>query len=279
MEVLAKIAEYMQFPFVRHAFAVGVLISLCASLLGVTLVLRRFSLLGDGLSHVAFGVLAVATVLKLTVPMPFVLFFTTVAAVVLLAGGPNAKVRGDAATAVLSVGALAVGYLLMNVFHTSSSVAGDACTTLFGSQAILTLTTADVVMSAVLSVVVIAVYVFFHDRVFALTFDEDFARASGLSVGACNFAMAVVVAVVVVLAMNLVGALLVSALIVFPALTAMRLFGGYRAVVVASAALAVVGATAGMLTAIVADTPVGPTVVTVDLAMFLISCLLARIRG
>ena len=275
-DAMAHLAEYLSYPFVRYALVVGVLVALCSSLLGVTLVLRRFSLLGDGLSHVSFGALAVAAVLRLSAPLPFVLLFTAVAAVALLARNARAQVRGDAATAVVSVGALALGYLLMNVFGASSNVSGDVCTTLFGSASILTLTPFEVWLCAGLSAAVILLYVCFHDRVFAITFDEEFARASGLSAGACNFALAVVVAVVVVLAMNLVGALLVSALVVFPALTAMRLFGGYRAVVLASAAVAVVGAVVGILTAILCDTPVGPTIVAVNLALYACACAYRR---
>jgi len=274
MEALSQIGEYLSFPFVRYALIAAVLVALCSSLLGVTLVLRRFSLLGDGLSHAAFGALAVATVLHITAPLPFVLAFTAIAAVALLMRGARAQVRGDAATAVVSVGALALGYLLMNVFGTTSNVAGDVCSTLFGSTSIITLSPSDVWLCAGLSAAVIALYVCFHDRVFAITFDEDFARASGLSAGACNFVLAVVVAAVVVLAMNLVGALLVSALVVFPALTAMRLFGGYMAVVLASATVAVAGAVVGLLVAIAFDTPVGPTIVSVNLFVYTLVCAL-----
>ena len=275
---MSQLWEYLSFPFVRYALIAGVLVALCSSLLGVTLVLRRFSLLGDGLSHVAFGALAVATVLRLAMPLPFVLVFTMVAAVALLARGARARVRGDAATAVVSVGALALGYLLMNVFGATANVSGDVCSTLVGSTSIMTLTPSEVWLCTGISAAVIALYACFHDRVFAITFDEDFARASGLSAGTFNFALAVVVAAVVVLAMNLVGALLVSALVVFPALTAMRLFGGYRAVVLASAAVSVTGAMAGLLAAIAFDTPVGPTIVVVNLLVYSLACALERVR-
>lgn len=274
METLYQIGEYLSYPFVRYALIAAVLVALCSSLLGVTLVLRRFSLLGDGLSHAAFGALAVATVLHIATPLPFVLAFTAIAAVALLMRGARARVRGDAATAVVSVGALALGYMLMNVFGTTSNVSGDVCSTLFGSTSIMTLSPFEVWLCAGLSVAVIALYACFHDRVFAITFDEDFARASGLSAGACNFVLAVVVAAVVVLAMNLVGALLVSALVVFPALTAMRVFGGYRAVVLASAAVAVAGAVSGLLSAIAFDTPVGPTIVSANLFVYVVVCAL-----
>ena len=276
-DTLAQIGECLSFPFVRYALLVGVLVALCSALLGVTLVLRRFSLLGDGLSHTAFGALAVATVLRIATPLPFVLVATAAAAVALLAFG-RGRVRGDAATAAVSVGALSIGYLLMNVFGATSNVSGDACSALFGSTSIMTLSMFDVWMCVGLSTAVIAACAFFHDRIFAITFDEDFARASGLSAGTGNFILAVATALVVVLAMYLVGALLVSALIVFPAIAAMRLFGGYRAVVLASAATAVAGTAGGMLAAMAFDTPVGPTVAAANLLLYLIACAVGRLR-
>ena len=275
--MVANLLTYLQYPFVRYALIVGVLIALCSAPLGVTLVLRRFSLLGDGLSHVAFGALAIAAVLKLTMPLPLVLLLTILAAVLLLAGGSRQKVKGDAATAVISVGALSLGYLMMSVFKSSSNLSGDVCTTLFGSTSILTLQLNEVILCAVLSLLVLLLCVFFHDRIFAITFDEEFARASGLHARLYNFAIAVVVAIVVVLAMNLVGALLVSALIVLPALSAMRLFGGYRAVVVTSSIISVGGAFLGIFSAIICETPVGPTVVAVNLLIYAATFVIGKI--
>ena len=211
-----KLFLYFQYPFVVNALIVGVLIALCSSMLGVTLVLKRYSFIGDGLSHVAFGAMAVAAVTGFTDDMPLILLITVVFAILLLRTGQNAKIKGDAAIAMISVGALAVGYLLMNVFSSSANVSGDVCTTLFGSTSILTLTKTQVGMCGVLSAVVIGVFVLFYNKIFAVTFDENFARAAGTPVGTYNLLLAVLIAVIIVLAMNLVGSLLISALVIFP---------------------------------------------------------------
>ena len=174
--------EYMSYPFVRYAVIVGVLIAFCSSLLGVTLVLKRMSYIGDGLSHVAFGALAVASVLKLSNNMLIILPVTVLAAVILLAFGKNAAIKGDAAIAMLSVGALAFGYLLLNVFSSSANLAGDVCSTLFGSTSILTLKRSEVILCLILSIIVVCVFVLFYNKIFAVTFDETFAKAIGSSV-------------------------------------------------------------------------------------------------
>lgn len=269
---------YMQFPFVRYALIVGTLIALCSSLLGVTLVLKRFSFIGDGLSHVAFGAMAVAGVLHITGDMLFVMPVTILCAVLLLRTGGKARVKGDAAVAMISVGALAVGYLLLNLFSTSSNLSGDVCASLFGSTSILTLTKEEVWLCAGLSVAVVALFVRYYNRIFAVTFDEDFSRAVGTRVEATNLLIAVVVAVIIVLAMNLVGSLLISALIIFPALSAMRLFRSFRGVTICSAALSVACALAGMLISIVGGTPVGSTIVAVDIVVFFVFAAIERLR-
>lgn len=274
-----KLALYFQYPFVRYALIVGVLIALCSSLLGVTLVLKRFSFIGDGLSHVAFGAMAVAAVLNLSNDMPLVLGVTVVCAVLLLRTGQNPKIRGDAAIAMISVGALAVGYLLMNIFSTSANLSGDVCGTLFGSTSILTLTKTEVWLCAGLSVAVIVIFVLFYNKIFAVTFDESFARATGTRAGACNLLIAVTVAVIIVLAMNLVGSLLISALVIFPALSAMRLFKNFRAVTVCAAALGVGCALLGLLASLLAGTPVGSTIVAVDIAVFALCSLAGALSG
>jgi zinc transport system permease protein len=276
MEIISSLGEYLQYPFVRRALIAGLLVALCSSLLGVTLVLRRFSLIGDGLSHVAFGAMAIAAVLNFTAPMPFVLVFTIIAAMLILSGGSHVKVKGDAATAMLSVGALSVGYLLMNVFKRSANVTGDVCTSLFGSTSILTLRSFDMWLTIGISIVIILLFVMFYNRIFAITFDEDFARASGLSARMGNLVMAAVVACVIVLAMNLVGALLVSALIVFPALTSMRLFGSFRDVVIGAAISSMICVVLGILIALLASTPVGPTVVAVNMLAYAFASLIRR---
>jgi len=276
--MIQTIQQYLQFPFVRYALVVGTLIALCSSLLGVTLVLKRFSFIGDGLSHVAFGAMAVAGVLHIKGDMLFVLPVTILCAVLLLRGGGRARVKGDAAVAMLSVGALAVGYLLLNLFSTSSNLSGDVCSTLFGSTSILTLTQAEVWLCAGLSVAVMVLFLLFYNRIFAVTFDEDFARAVGTRVETYNLLIAVVVAVIIVLAMNLVGSLLISALIIFPALSAMRLFRSFRGVTICSAVLSVACALVGMLIAIVGGTPVGATIVAVDIAVFFAFAAIERLR-
>lgn len=277
MELIAKLQYYFAFPFVRYAFIVGVLIALCSSLLGVILVLKRFSYIGDGLSHVAFGALAVASVLKLTDRMLLILPVTILTAVLLLRGN-KARIRGDAAIAVFSVGALALGYLLMNVFSTSANISGDVCTTLFGSTSILTLTIDEVWLCIVLSVVTLLVFIFFYNRIFAVTFDENFAHATGIRTDLYQTLIAVITAVIIVLSMNLVGSLLITALLVFPALSAMRVFNSFRGVVIYAAVLSVVGAVMGILVSILASTPVGSTIVLFDLLLFLLHLALGRVR-
>ncbi len=277
--MIETIGTYLQFPFVRYALIVGVLIALCSSLLGVTLVLKRFSFIGDGLSHVAFGAIAIASVLHLSDNMLFVMPVTVLCAVLLLKTGQNTRIKGDAAIAMISVGALALGYLLMHLFSVSSNLSGDVCSTLFGSTSILTLTRSEVWLCVVLSLAVVAIFIFFYHRIFAVTFDENFARAAGTRVEACNLLIAVIVAVIIVLAMNLVGSLLISALIIFPAMSAMRLFRSFKSVTIFSAVLSVFCALAGLLISIVAGTPVGSTIVAADIAAFLICSVLARLLG
>lgn len=273
---MTLLMEYFQYPFVRYALIVGVLIALCSALMGVTLVLKRFSFIGDGLSHVAFGAIAVASVLDLGNDMLFVLPVTVACAVLLLRMGQNARIKGDAAIAMLSVGALAIGYLLMNLFSTSTNLSGDVCSTLFGSTSILTLTRQEVWLCVALSIVVVTVFLLFYHKIFAVTFDETFARATGVKVGVYNLLIAVIIAVIIVLAMNLVGSLLVSALVIFPALSAMRLFRSFASVTVCSAVLSVVCAAAGIIISILAGTPVGSTIVAVDILAFAIFSLAGR---
>ena len=277
--MIAKLAYYFSFPFVRYALIVGVLIALCSSLLGVTLVLKRFSFIGDGLSHVAFGLIAIAAVLNLSDNMILVLPGTILCAVLLLRNGQKTRIKGDAAIAMLSTGALAIGYLLMNVFSASSNVSGDVCSTLFGSTSILTLSAGEVGVCAVLSVIVVVVFVLYYNRIFAVTFDESFAKAVGTKADNYNLMIAVIIAVIIVLAMNLVGSLLISALVIFPALSAMWIFRSFFSVTVCSAVLSVVCALAGLLISILAGTPVGSTIVAMDILGFLGFSLAAKVMG
>jgi len=276
---LVNLAEYFQYAFVRNALIVGVLIALCSSLLGVTLVLKRFSFIGDGLSHVAFGAMSVAAVVGLTNQMLLVLPVTIVCAVLLLRTGQNARLKGDASVAIISVTALAVGYLLMNVFSTSSNVSADVCGTLFGSSSILNLRAAEVWVSIVLSVVTVAVFVIFYNRIFAVTFDENFSKATGMRTDLYNLLIAVIIAVVIVLAMNLVGSLLISALIIFPALSAMRIFKSFLSVTICSAILSVSTAFLGILASILLETPVGPTIVASEALVFAVFCVIGACLG
>ena len=277
--ILEKLTLYWAYPFVRYALIVGVLIALCSSLLGVTLVLKRFSFIGDGLSHVAFGAMAIAAVLQITNEMPLVMVITIISAVLLLRTGQNTKIKGDAAIAMISVGALAIGYLLMNIFSTSSNLSGDVCSTLFGSTSILTLSPIEVWLCVGMSVLVVAVFILFYNKIFAVTFDESFARATGTKAGLYNLLIAVVVAVIIVLAMNLVGSLLISALVIFPALSAMRMFKSFRSVTICAAVLSVFCALIGILASILAGTPVGSTIVAVQIAAFALSWLAGTVIG
>ena len=277
--ILEKLNLYWAYPFVRYALVVGVLIALCSSLLGVTLVLKRFSFIGDGLSHVAFGAMAIAAVLQITNEMPLVMVITIISAVLLLRTGQNTKIKGDAAIAMISVGSLAVGYLLMNIFSTSSNLSGDVCSTLFGSTSILTLSPVEVWLCVGMSVLVVAVFILFYNKIFAVTFDENFARATGTKAGLYNLLIAIVVAVIIVLAMNLVGSLLISALVIFPALSAMRMFKSFRSVTICAAALSVACSLIGILASILAGTPVGSTIVAVQIIAFGLSWLAGTVIG
>ena len=275
--MIDTLAQYFSFAFVRYAFIVGVLISLCSSLLGVTLVLKRFSFIGDGLSHVAFGGICIASVLNITNNMFLVLPITILSAVLLLRSGRNKKIQGDAAIAMISVGALAIGYLLMNLFSVSSNLSGDVCSTLFGSTSILTLTKAEVWLCTILSICVIIAFVLFYNKIFAVTFDEAFAQAVGTHASAYNLVIAIIIAIIIVLAMNLVGSLLISALVIFPALSAMRIFKSFKSVTICSAAISVFCSVSGLLISIIGGTPVGSTIVAVDIAAFLICSLIGKL--
>ena len=278
MKVFEILGEYFSYEFVWFALIVGTLIALCSSLFGVVLVLKRFSFIGDGLSHVAFGALAIATVINLTDNMFIVLPITVVCAVLLLKTGQNTKIKGDAAIAMVSAGALALGYLVMSLFSSSSNVSGDVCSTLFGSFSIITLSLGEVILCITLSVAVILLFIFLYNRIFAITFDENFAKASGIKASLYNLLVAVITAIIIVLAMNLVGSLLISALLIFPALSAMRVSRTFKGVVVCSAIISTFCAVFGVITAILCSTPVGPTVVAADLIAFLICFAVGKLK-
>jgi len=273
-DIISKLALYFEYPFVRYAMIVGVLIALCSSLLGVTLVLKRFSFIGDGLAHTAFGVTAVAAAMNLTNNIFLVLPVTVICAILLLRIGQNTKIKGDAAIAMISVGALAIGYLIMNLFAKSSNLAGDVCATLFGSTSILTLTITEVRVCIILSITVIFVFLLFYHKIFAATFDEDFSIATGVNAKTYNLIFAAIIAIVIVIAMNLVGALLISSLVIFPAISAMRVFKSFKSVTICSIIISVACAALGILISILAGTPVGSTIVAVNITGFLLFSLI-----
>lgn len=277
MKIFEMLGEYFSYDFVWYALIVGTLVAICSSLFGVVLVLKRFSFIGDGLSHVAFGALAIASVMKISNNMFVVLPVTVICAILLLRTGQKTKIKGDAAIAMLSAGALAVGYLVMSIFSSSGNVAGDVCSTLFGSFSIITLSRAEVVLSIVMSIVVILLFVLLYNRIFAVTFDESFASASGVRSSLYNLIVAVITALIIVLAMNLVGSLLISALVIFPSLSAMRVARTFRGVVITAAVISTVCAISGMLVAILASTPVGPTIVAVNIIAFALCFAVGKI--
>lgn len=276
--ILETLKYYFQFPFVVYAVITGIAIALSSSLLGVTLVLKRLSFIGDGLSHVAFGAIAIATVFDVSNDMIVVMPVTILSAVLLLHNSRSRFVRGDAALAMISVGALALGYLAMNLFGTSANLSGDVCTTLFGSTSILTLTISEVLLSVLMSAVVVGIFLLFYHKIFAVTFDESFSSATGIKTGRYDMMIAVIIAVIIVLAMKLVGSLLTSALIVFPALSAMRLFKSYRQVIICSAMVSVVCAFLGIVLSILISTPVGSTIVAVNIVLFLLFSAISKIK-
>lgn len=280
MNVFETLVYYFSFGYVRNAFIVCVLVAMCSSLLGVILVMKRLSFIGDGLSHIAFGAMAVSSAVSALLQMTLkeghdialdtliVLPVTLLAAVLLLRSGPNSKIKGDALIAVISVSALAIGYLIMNMFSLSSNVSGDVCSALFGSSSIITLTFRDVCFSLAVSAVALIIFLLLYNRLFSVTFDESFARATGLRTDAYNLLIACLIAFIVVIAMELVGSLLISALVVFPALSAMRVAKSFRAVVLISLVCSVCCAALGVVLSVLLGTPVGATVVILDLAAF-----------
>jgi len=273
MNILEQIIYYLSFDFVKYAIIAGIFISLCCAILGVTLVLKRYSMIGDGLSHVAFGAMAVAMVLSVT-DIYIMLPATIIVAVLLLQLNKNSKVKSDSAIAMISVSALAFGYFIINLFSGSANVAGDVCTTLFGSTSILTLSNLDVLLCFILSILVLCFFIYFHNKVFGVTFDESFSKATGTNTALFNTIISVIIGIVIVLAMKLVGTLLISALIVFPALSAIRIFKSYKMVVIFSCIISVICTIIGLLMAILFGTPVGATIVLVDLVAYFICWLI-----
>lgn len=263
--------EMLSYPFLVRAFLVGVLVSLCAALLGTSLVLKRYSMIGDGLSHVGFGALAIASALGVA-PLAVAVPVVVVAAVLLLRVSQSGKVRGDAAIALISSGALAVGVLVISL---TSGVNTNVSNYMFGS--ILTISGSDAVLSVILCAAVLVVFTLFYPRIFAVTFDETFAHATGTKAEGYNMLLAILTAITVVLGMRMMGALLISSLIIFPALSAMRVFRSFRSVTVCSAVLSVVCFTLGMTLSYALETPSGASVVAVNIIAFALFALAGRL--
>jgi zinc transport system permease protein len=257
----------MQYRFVRYALIISILVALCAALLGVVLVLRKFSMIGDGLSHVAFGAAAIAATvgsfnMSLTLPV------TVIAAILILKGGSEKKIMGDAAIAMLSAGALAIGYVILEMGGGAANLGGDVCTALFGSSSILAITTAELIITSLITIVLVSLTVIFYHKIFIVTFDEKFAKATGTKTDRYNLALSVITALVIVIGMKLAGALLISALIVFPAMSAMRVCKSFKFTLVVAGAISVICAVAGVLISILLDTPVGATIAAVDILCY-----------
>ena len=269
---MAAVLEMLSYPFMVRALIGGILISLCASLLGVSLVLKRYSMIGDGLSHVSFGALSIALAigwspLKLSIPV------VVLAAFFLLRITENGKVKSDAAIAMISASALAVGIVVTSL---TTGMTTDVSSYMFGS--ILAMSTADVKMAAVLSVVVLGLFVFCYNKIFAVTFDENFAKATGVSVSGYNVLIAVLTAVTIVLGMRMMGAMLISSLVIFPALTSMRIFKSFFGVVVSSGVVSVVCFFIGLVLSYVYSIPAGASVVVVNLVMFGVFCIVQILK-
>ncbi len=301
MSFVNTFIDYLSYPMVPRALIVGILVAFCSSLLGVTLVLKRFSFIGDGLSHVAFGATSIAMSIEMAkngimfLPeilsnklieimsyskMIFVLPITIICAVVLLKSGKRSKISGDAQIALVSVAALAFGYMIIQVFGNSTNVSADVCTTLFGSTSILTLKDAEVWLCVALSVIVVIVFILFYNKIFAITFDENFSRGIGVDVDFYNFIIALIIAVIIVLAMNLVGSLLISALVIFPALSAMQVCKSFKSVTICACIYSVITTFLGLALAIVLSTPpVGSTIVMVELIAFIVFYIIGKVKG
>ncbi len=270
--MIGYLTEMFSYPFMVRAFVAGGLLCVCAALLGVSLVLKRFSMIGDGLSHVGFGALAVASALNLA-PLMVAGPVVIAAAFLLLRMSESGKMKGDAATAVFSTGALAIGVMVVSM---STGMNADLNSYLFGS--ILAMSKRDVILTVILSAAVLLFYLLFYDKLFAVTFAESFARATGVKTGVYHSLLAVLTAVVVVLGMRMMGALLISSLIVFPALTAMRLCKSYRGVLIGAVAVGLMGFAFGMCMSFWFGTPSGASIVVVDTVLFCVSALWAWLR-
>lgn len=263
--------EILSYSFMQRAVVVGVLVSLCAALLGVSLVLRRYAMIGDGLSHVGFGALAVAAALN-TSPLKITIPIVIIAAFFLLRLSKSSKLKGDSAIALISTGSLAIGVMIISL---SSGMNTDLNNYLFGS--ILAISNEDMVLSIIISIAVIALFILFYNKIFALTFDEKFSKASGMNTDSFNILIAVLTAVTIVVGMRLLGSMLISALIIFPALSSMRVFKSFLSVTISSAVISVVCFLIGIVISYVYSVPTGAGIVCVNLCAFIIMNLISKI--
>lgn len=270
--VIEVFSEIFSSPILVRALIVGVLVSLCAALLGVSLVLKRFSMIGDGLSHVGFGALAIAAVMNLA-PMAVAIPVVLIAAFLLLRLSSNGKIKGDAAIAMISTGALGIGVMAVSM---SKGTNIDLNSYLFGS--IMSVSSEDVVISVILAVIVLFMFVFFYTKIFAITFDESFAKATGTAANIYNMLIALLTAMTIVIGMRLMGSMLISSLIIFPALCSMRVFKSFKSVTICSGIISIVTFLAGMVISYVAETPCGASIVCVNTLTFLVFFVIGKIR-
>lgn len=277
--IVNKLIEYWDFPFVRYAFFAGILIAISSSLLGVILVLKRYSYIGNSLSNVAFGSMSVATVIGLTNEIYLILPVTIITSVLLLRYSEKSRLTADASIAMISVAFLALGYMVMNVFKTGPNVSVDVCTTLFGSLSILTLTKYDVLICTALSILVLMFYILYYKKIFLITFDENYAKSSGLNTNMLNLALSIIIGITISIAIRLVGSLLICALMIFPCVSAMKLFSSFKAVSIFSAISSIFTSGIGLVVSIVYGFPVGSTIVFMNVLLFLICIIIKRIRG
>lgn len=271
--MMHELAELLSYSFISRALIAGVLISLCASLLGVSLVLKRYSMIGDGLSHVGFGALTIATAMN-AAPMKVAIPVVVIAAFFLLRISENSKIKGDAAIALISSGSLAIGVMVVSL---TSGMNTDVMNYLFGS--ILAMSKNDLWLSVILCSIVLILFVCFYNKIFAITFDENFAKATGTKANAYNMLIAFLTAITIVLGMRMVGSLLISSLIIFPSLTSMRICRHFRGIILCSAVISVMCFLAGMFTSYRFNTPTGATIVVSNLLLFLVFSIIGILRG
>lgn len=277
--ILSKLIEYWQYPFVKYAFFAGVLISIASSILGVILVLKRYSYIGNSLSSVAFGSMSVATVVGLSNEIFLILPVTIITSIILLRYSEKSRLTADASIAMISVAFLALGYMVMNVFKTGPNVSVDVCTTLFGSLSILTLTKSDVMMCTILSIVVLSFFFIYYKKIFLSVFDENYAKASGVDTDRLNFILSIIIGVTISIAIRLVGSLLICALMIFPCVSAMKLFNSFKSVTIFSGISSVITASVGLIVSIVFGFPVGSTIVFMNVLLFLICFIVSKVRS